>query len=457
MAFRKKLLEGALDENITQGKIINANALPPTLEERRKALDIVHDFISGKGLILYGSTAIDMLLSTKGKRLPVKEGEIADLQLPDYDVYSPNPFEHSVEICNLLFDAGFKYVKRISAVHAGTFRIGVEFEWVLDMTFVPKHLFDRIGVVKVGGLKVPEAQFMKIDLYKGLTGVCDNFENRWAKDYHRCLILEQEFPLGKPSGGEMAELHKKLLKILPKDAHRIIADILPKLGKDVVLNGIVAYNVFAEKTGMQEVPLYSLDLFSGQPREEAERLGAELQKRYGKIKIYHFDDMLEHFPAESVVYVDDVPLIYVFSEDIYFYLVEYAEVGKRRVARYYDLLRFLYTRRHYAHHPELEDFMIASLIAEREKRLKGPGDVFGEGMWEIFGLPRERDYCYMLGKLRYEKGKKMRRFPPNYIPEKGKLDPVEEGKKEENLKILEWAIHAGEETVEDGKLAADAQ
>ena len=94
--------------------------------------EVVKDFIKEKGLKLYGGKALDFHLKKK------KAGIYGKKEFPDYDVYSPNAWEHAKEIARRLYKLGFVFVEAKASVlndyHHNTFKVGIDALYVLDIT-----------------------------------------------------------------------------------------------------------------------------------------------------------------------------------------------------------------------------------------------------------------------------------------------------------------------------------
>ena len=95
---------------------------------------IAHNFIMEKGLKLYGGEALHELLEKYNKPLYSK------LQLPDYDVFSPNAFEHAKELAMVYYKLGFPFVEVKASVANDnthqTYKVSIDFNYVLDITQV---------------------------------------------------------------------------------------------------------------------------------------------------------------------------------------------------------------------------------------------------------------------------------------------------------------------------------
>ena len=77
-----------------------------------------------------------------------KEGLYKNYDLPDYDVYSPNAWEHAKELAFKLNEMGYDYVEARSSilnneVHS-TFKVSVDMEYILDLTQIGcEPIYDR--------------------------------------------------------------------------------------------------------------------------------------------------------------------------------------------------------------------------------------------------------------------------------------------------------------------------
>ena len=168
-----------------------------------RALKVVRQFISDKGLILYGGLAIDYTLRLKGGHI-YPEGE-----RPDYDMLSPNNVEHAYELADILAGMGFPAVQAIPALHVQTMKVRVNIIVVADISFVPEGLFKALPTVEYADgppIRVihPHWQFMDQHL-----AFCFPFRDpprepvfhRFKKDLKRFNILQSKYPLPRPSSG----------------------------------------------------------------------------------------------------------------------------------------------------------------------------------------------------------------------------------------------------------------
>ena len=94
--------------------------------------DVVKEFIKEKGLKLYGGLALHTHLKKH------KAGLYKNYEFPDYDVLSPDAWEHAKEIANKLHEMGFMFVEARQSIlndyHHSTFKVSVDMLYLLDIT-----------------------------------------------------------------------------------------------------------------------------------------------------------------------------------------------------------------------------------------------------------------------------------------------------------------------------------
>ena len=100
------ILRSAVDkaEHMVRKKAVNSPDIT-------KILTIVENFIKKKSLICYGGTAINNILPKQ------EQFYDKDIEIPDYDFFSPNALNDAKELADLYFKAGFPEVEAKSGVH----------------------------------------------------------------------------------------------------------------------------------------------------------------------------------------------------------------------------------------------------------------------------------------------------------------------------------------------------
>lgn len=103
-------------------------------EEGLNPFKVVREFIMEKGLKLYGGLALHEHFKKHDDPL------YANYEFPDYDVFSPNAWEHAKELCDKLYNLGFYFVEARSSIlndhHHQTYKVSVDMIYILDLTQV---------------------------------------------------------------------------------------------------------------------------------------------------------------------------------------------------------------------------------------------------------------------------------------------------------------------------------
>jgi ubiquinone/menaquinone biosynthesis C-methylase UbiE/16S rRNA G966 N2-methylase RsmD len=157
-----------------------------------KALELVHDFIVKKKLIVAGGMSIDCALRLKNDKL------YPDDALPDYDFLSPNHASDAYEVAQILCKNGFPEVDIINATHVTTMRVRVFGVFVADVTYIPNEIFKKIMTLEYKGLNVLHPYYIIMDQYDSLSSPYKNaprevITQRWEKDVKRLLLLQQHY------------------------------------------------------------------------------------------------------------------------------------------------------------------------------------------------------------------------------------------------------------------------
>ena len=64
-----------------------------------------------------------------------------DIEIPDYDFFSPNALKDAKDLADIYVDAGFTEVEAKAGQHFGTYKVFVNFVGIADITSIPKELF----------------------------------------------------------------------------------------------------------------------------------------------------------------------------------------------------------------------------------------------------------------------------------------------------------------------------
>jgi len=161
-------------------------------EDVKKIIEIVEDFLLKKRLICYGGTAINNILPKYAQFYN------KDIEIPDYDFFSPNALIDAKELADIYYSAGYSDVEAKSGVHPGTYKVFVNFIPVADITFLEKSLFDAIGreSISVAGIRYAPPNYLRMSMYLELSRPAGDV-SRWEKVLKRLTLLNKYYPLAK--------------------------------------------------------------------------------------------------------------------------------------------------------------------------------------------------------------------------------------------------------------------
>ena len=158
--------------------------------EIQEIIDIVENFLRTQKRICYGGTAINNIL-------PI-EDQFYDkaIELPDYDFFSPDPMNDAKKLADIYFKKGFTEVEAKSGVHAGTFKVFVNFIPVADITYLVPELFNSIKkkAISVDGILYSPPNYLRMLMYLELSRPAGDI-SRWEKVLKRITLLNKNYPL----------------------------------------------------------------------------------------------------------------------------------------------------------------------------------------------------------------------------------------------------------------------
>lgn len=156
----------------------------------KKIIGILEDFLKKKKLICYGGTAINNILPLEDQFYD------KNIEIPDYDFYSPNALDDAKELADIYYNSGFQEVEAKAGVHYGTYKVFVNFIPVADITYLEKPLFKRIqrDAIRVYGILYCPANFLRMNMYLELSRPAGDI-SRWEKVLKRLILLNKNYPL----------------------------------------------------------------------------------------------------------------------------------------------------------------------------------------------------------------------------------------------------------------------
>ena len=194
------ILRHAVDESDEKKSKRLANAAEIT-----QMIEVVENFLRKKGLICYGGTAINNILPKQAQFYN------RDLEVPDYDFYSPNAMDDAKELADVFHAAGFHEIEAKAGVHYGTFKVFVNFIPIADITLLHPVIFKSMSkeAIKIDGILYSPPNFLRMNMYLELSRP-EGDVSRWEKILKRLTLLNEYYPFAVTAECDKIEFQRKM-------------------------------------------------------------------------------------------------------------------------------------------------------------------------------------------------------------------------------------------------------
>lgn len=235
-----------------------------------KKYDIVKQFIKDRGLKIYGGVAINSFLPDEDKFYDESE-------IPDYDVFSPNPWQDAVDLADKFYEKGYKFIEAKAGIHKGTYKVYVEMWPVADITFMPPEEFKKIKTTIIDGLQVVGPFKLLESMYKEFSEPYVN-ASRWTKVSQREKLLQRWLKPLNDKFNCSVDLFTK--KRIDDNLAKLLDSVYNfSIRKKLVFSGAIAYNTFLELGGSsRRVNVNSIQVLSENAKEDIMQLFPDLLK-----------------------------------------------------------------------------------------------------------------------------------------------------------------------------------
>jgi hypothetical protein len=295
---------------------IKLNKLSPTMSDIKRMEKIANDFLIKKRRKVYGGTALNAVLSNIDRKIGFYNEEI---DIPDIDFYSPHPIPDLIELCNLYADAGFKPVSGQEAQHQGTYKIFVDLVNIVDISYVPANIYNRIPFIEINKIVYTHPSFMAIDYLRVITDPITSWF-RFEKVFKRFNLLLDKFPFKNSN----QPLKMPILKLNDSDkdmTKNLLNKILHFLilhNSSCIVSGFYYYNLCVEeskinKSHIKSVNIPYYDVITSQFRSDGLELLEELKKISDKISVIEYYPFFQFMGQRAVILYKDTPLIVLYN------------------------------------------------------------------------------------------------------------------------------------------------
>ena len=273
--------ERSLEDIVARAKAAKNLFVEPTANETNRVRSFLFDFIREKQRVVYGGTALNAHLIQND---PTEAIYDPDSDEPaDIEFYSWRAMDDIRELCDRLFQAGFRQVEARMAMHNDTYAISVNLKRYCDVTYMPRNLYDVLPVTMTP-LAIPcvHPHFTTIDYLRVINDPL-TCHFRLEKDVRRLQTIDRTFPL---------VLDTETFPMGTKAAIDPIVRSFATWKDTIVVTGRWAYEFFARMAQETCVPFDdALDspayLVSSRYREDATGLYGKLCTEYGKERVQY--------------------------------------------------------------------------------------------------------------------------------------------------------------------------
>jgi len=280
--------------------------------EVKKMIEIVEKFLRNKKCICYGGIAINNLLPEEDQFYN------KNIELPDYDFFSPSAIKDAIELANIYHSQGYKDVEAKAGQHVGTYKVFVNFLPVADITQLEPDLFKLIfkDSIIVDGIHYSPPNFLRMSMYLELSRPLGDV-SRWEKVFKRLQLLNKNFPLK----GEKCEQRLFIDSFENDDIHQednldyrlynITKNTLASQG--VVFFGGYAFSLYTNNIN-KKYKTPDFDVLSENPEKTANILKEKLiADGHKKIKLVQQKGIGEIVSPHIEVIVGKKPIAFIYK------------------------------------------------------------------------------------------------------------------------------------------------
>lgn len=285
--------------------------LEPSYEESIEIHKIVLDFVKNYKRKIYGGFALHLLFGEFEKIY-------GDKKIPDVDIYSFDPLNDIVILCDILYEKGYKYILGREAIHKETYSLVVNSQTYCDITYVPKNIFARMPFLSKNDFQIIHPFFMTIDYLRMISDPCISY---WRfgddlKGLKRLHVLQKHYPLTY----NKTDLSKQYYKI-DSDIHNCIYKFMSH-NKTTIIIGLYAYNYFLYFSGLLkdtttlsiiDIPFY--EFISVNYREDCLLLIEYLQSTISDITYKEYYPFFQYTDFSVNIYYKDKLIVKIYGNN----------------------------------------------------------------------------------------------------------------------------------------------
>lgn len=303
------IIRNSMDEGEINIKKKNVNS-----GEINKLIKILEDFLINKKLITYGGTAVNNILP--------KEAQFYDreVEIPDYDFYSPNAMEDAIELSDIYYKKGYTEVEAKAGVHFGTYKVFVNFIPLADITNIPEKLYNSISeeAITIDKIRYSPPNFLRMNMYLELSRPAGDI-SRWDKVLKRLTLLNKYYPFSTEYDCNKVDFQRKMEKTDDKSEEHIYTIIRDSfIDEGVVFFGGYASSLYGKympyklQKMIKKIP--DFDVLSEDPEKVSTIILKRLHKNgYENAYKVKNESLGEIIPMHYEIHIGDELLAFIYK------------------------------------------------------------------------------------------------------------------------------------------------
>jgi len=277
--------------------------------ELNRALDMVKQFIIKKKRVCYGGTAMNAILPES------KKFYNPEVDLPDYDFFTPNITEDIHDLVKSLQNGGFKDVYHRLGIHEGTSKILVNFIPIADITHISKNIYEIFlqRAIKKEGMYYTDPDILRMMMYLELSRP-KGMVSRWEKVYERLQLINSVFP--PKVRNNLTRKIKRSSKI-QKEIWNGIYDFCIENQRVIITGDLDKYYSTVIKSSTPNFKLHDQSDVIGFICADVKLDAKKLQNLLGgskKCKLYLHNSRGEFVPEHVEIRYNSIPVAFIIKE-----------------------------------------------------------------------------------------------------------------------------------------------
>jgi len=279
--------------------------------ELLRSMKVVEDFLRAKKRVCYGGTAMNAILP------PAKRFYNPELDLPDYDFFTPEVDDDIEDLVAALRKSGFTEIYTKTGIHEGTRKILVNFTPIADITYISKEIYEiflKRSIVR-DGIHHTDPEILRMMMYLELSRPKGQVD-RWEKVYERLKLINTIFPPAKALGHTRKQKGRAKHAVLPDDIKNAVFDFCIEEQRSIFTGNLDTF--YKRVIDASVTPKFDIKKFSGPiglitPNVEAD--AKVLKALLGpKTRALLHSPKGEIVPAYVEILYDNLPAILLIQE-----------------------------------------------------------------------------------------------------------------------------------------------